>query len=226
MKDRFKKILLNLKQSLITRLHKKEKFTFVAMGDSTVEGIGASDKTKSFASVVYDVLKKENRNAKFHNLGKSGARIKDIIDNQLQEGLDLNPDLVLISVGVNDLRARTKIADFERDLKYLLETITSQAQARMIINSIPDFSNLPSVPFFVRFYVRSAVKKFNNVLKKQVQESDATFVDLHSGASIFTKNYPELISSDGFHPSDIGYAFWAAAIISQASELLFKKSGR
>ena len=223
MKDKLKNILGSIRQSLIKKLG-RERFTYIAMGDSTVEGIGATEKAKSFAWVIYDVLKKENRSTKFYNLGKSGARIKDIIDNQLQQALDLNPDFVLISVGANDLRARTKLADFERDLKYLVDAIMSHTPAKLIINSIPDFSGLSSVPFFIRFYVRNMVKKFNNVLRRQASESQASFVDLHSGGSIFTKNYPELISSDGFHPSDLGYAFWAAAIISQAGELFFKKN--
>src|SRR3989344_9131047 len=120
MKDKLKNILGSIRQSLIKKLG-RERFTYIAMGDSTVEGIGSTEKAKSFAWVIYDVLKKENRSTKFYNLGKSGARIKDIIDNQLQQALDLNPDFVLISVGANDLRARTKLADFERDLKYLVD---------------------------------------------------------------------------------------------------------
>lgn len=223
MKDKLKNILGSIKQSLIKRLG-REKFTYVAIGDSTVEGIGATEKAKSFAWVVYDVLKKENKSAKFHNLGKSGAKVSDIIDNQLQEVLDLEPDLVLISVGANDVRARTQVANFERDIKYLVETLCGQTSAKIVISSIPDFSGLPSIPFFIRFYVNGVIKKFNNVLRRRANEVQATFVDLHSGSGVFAKNYPELISSDGFHPSDLGYAFWAAAIISQAGELLFKKS--
>ena len=45
------------------------------------------------------------------------------------------------------------------------------------------------------WFTRNMAKKFNNVLKKQANESQATFVDLHSGGSVFTKNYPEIRKS-------------------------------
>ncbi len=202
----------------------KPGFVFVTLGDSTAEGVGASHKEKTFAAIIYNVLKQENKKAKFFNLGRSRAKIRDVIDHQLPQIIDLKPDLTLISVGANDLRARTKISDFERDFEYLIEELKNKTNSKIIVSSIPDFSNLPSISFFLHFFVKKLIEKFNKVLRKKAEEKNIIFVDLHWGSRVFTKKYPELISEDGFHPSDMGYALWAAVIISQAKEHLLKKN--
>ena len=214
-------ILSRVKDLIGTRFKKAEKFTFVAIGDSTIEGIGATHSEKSFAHLIFEVLRQENKHAKYHNLGKSGAKVIDVLKAQLADALDLKPNLVLISVGANDLRHRTKLSDFERDIGYLVETFKNRTGAKVIINSIPDLSHLKVIPFFVRFYVRSQVKKFNSILQKQAELHNAIYVDLHRGSRLLAKKYPEMISADGLHPSDIGYAVLATAVMSQAKEYLF-----
>ncbi len=218
MKYRLNSILLRIKQFIETKLALKKDFTFVAIGDSTVEGVGASKSEKSFVHLIFEVLRQKNKRVKFYNLGKRGATISDLVESQLNQVLDLSPNLVLISVGVNDLRKRTRIENFERDLGFLIETVVNKTDSKVIVNSIPDLSNLPALSFLIRLFARSQVKKFNKVISRQAEKHGAIFIDLHSGSNVFTKKYPELISSDGLHPSDIGYAVWAAAVISQAKE--------
>lgn len=223
MKDKLLGIIGKIKSFIGPRLKPRAKFVYVAIGDSTVEGIGATDKNKNYASIIYESIRKENKKAEFYNLGKSGAAIADVIDTQLQRAISLGPDLVTVSVGVNDIRKRTRLSNFERDLTYLVNSLSEHTRAKIILNGLPDFSHAPAIPFLIRIYARYMVKKFNEVLREQASKANVTFIDL-SNSSLFTKKYPELISPDGFHPSDLGYAFWAAAIISQAQDI-FTKGG-
>lgn len=197
------------------RLKKKPRFVYVAIGDSTVEGIGASHSSKSAPSLVFESIKQHNKTAKFHNLGKSGARISDVIDNQLEHTIELEPSLITVSVGANDLIARTRAKDFEFQLSYLLAELSQKTDARVIINNIPDVSIVGAIPFFAKALVRRKVVNLNSIIKDQARKHDLVHVDLYKNSALFIKKYPKFISKDGFHPSDTGYALWAAVIISQ-----------
>ncbi len=221
MKDKLKSVIAKISSFVSPILKRDKKFVYVAIGDSTVEGIGASESEKGYASLVYESIKKENKRAQFYNLGKSGARIEDVVETQLEKTIRLQPNLITVSVGANDIRKRTSLKNFERDLMYLVKSLGEKTKAKIILNGLPDFSNAPAVPFLIRIYAKYMIKKYNEVLRGQTQKSNVTFVDL-SQSGLFVKKYPQLISPDGFHPSDLGYAFWAAAILNQAQDIFTK----
>lgn len=195
----------------------RRKFVYVAMGDSTTEGVGASKPDKSFAALVFAALKREYKHVAYHNLGNNGAKVNDVVVNQLEKAIALRPDLVTLSVGTNDLRERTKSALFEKELSYLVEKLKMETDAKIMVNNIPDLSNIPAIPFILRLYCRILVKRFNKVIGNLTDKYQVVLVDLYKHTGMFTKRFPQMISADGLHPSDIGYALWATAIISNLS---------
>ena len=215
----FKKVFLKIK-----KLFKPtDKFIYVAMGDSTVEGVGSSGPKKTFPALVFTSIKQELKNAKFHNLGRGGAKISDVVTYQLQEAVRLKPNLVTISVGANDLRNRTKLKQFSNDLSQLIEVLKRKTDAKVIVNNIPDLSHLPSIPFVLRIYSKILLKRFNQIIQEETHKSQVILVDLYSQSKLFVNKYPEFISSDGLHPSDTGYALWANTIITQIKHLFLNK---
>lgn len=208
--------LLNSKWLLKLRqfLFKPKKFVYVAIGDSTVEGIGASHHSKSFPALVFEKIKQDKKEASYHNLGKGGAKVGDVIAHQLPTLLELKPDLVTISVGGNDLHKRTKLKHFERDFAYLIKTLKEKTDAEIIISNIPDVSLLPSLSAFVRFFSKFMARRLNRVINKHANKFSCILIDLYKGSKEHSKKYTDLISNDGFHPSDKGYALWANAIIA------------
>jgi|SRR3989344_5488672 len=203
------KWLIRLRQ-LVWR---SKKFVYVAIGDSTVEGIGASNSSKSYPALVFEKVKKEKKEAYFYNLGKSGARIKDVVELQLSKTVELKPDLVTISVGANDLRHRTKLKHFENDFFELINTLKEKTKAKIIISNIPDVSVAPSLSMLVKFLSRFVTGKFNKIINAHAKQFKCILIDIYTGSKIYGRKYTELISADGLHPSDKGYALWANAII-------------
>lgn len=194
---------------------KPQRFTYVAIGDSTAEGIGASHHSKSIPGIVYRAIKRNQKKATLANLGKSGATIKNVIEKQLPKALELNPQLVTISIGANDLRQRTKIVNFESDLEFLIQELKEKTDARIVVNNIPDLTALPSVPFIFKFFTGIFLKRFNQAIERVVKKFSVIFIDVYTSSKLFSRKYPELVSSDGIHPSDAGYALWANAILPQ-----------
>lgn len=200
--------------SLLKRKTSQKAFVFVAIGDSTVEGVGASSPDKSFASVVFKSIKQKRKDAQFFNLGVKGARVKDVISHQLNKAIALSPDMVLISIGANDVFRGTRESKFEREFKYLLDSLSRETQATVVVNNIPDISLTPKISKIAWAYCSIRIKRFNKRIQRYAQKMGTIFVDLHDLSQVF-KGYGELVSKDGLHPSDIGYAIWANAILSK-----------
>ena len=121
--------------------------------------------------------------------------------------------MVTITIGANDLRSRTKLKHFEKDFYHLIKTLKDKTNAEIIISNIPDVSLAPSLPVFIRFLSRFVTRRLNKVINKHAQDFRCILVDLYNGSRLYAQKYTGLISEDGLHPSDKGYALWANAII-------------
>ena len=201
----------------------RKPFVYVALGDSTTEGIGASDSSKSFPALVYVALKKELPFVEYHNLGKKSAQVKDVIEKQLSAAVERKPDLVTISVGANDAMKKIGTKNFLLHFRVLLKSLTEQTDAIIVVNNIPDFvlTTLP-VPLVVKNLANLKAKKINKILEEEAKAMGAVFVDIHAQSKMF-RNYKDLISADGLHPSDLGHAIWGAAIVSALRPVILTK---
>lgn len=197
----------------------KRNYIVVAIGDSTVEGIGATKPERAFAPLVCSLIKQDLKRVVFYNFGKEGARIKDVLDSQLDKAISLNPNLILISIGANDVIFQENIFKFEKGYKTLLDRLAKETKALVVVNNIPDMTITPIIPPMIRPFFRFTISLFNFKIKTTTRRFGAIFIDLYKQSKLY-KGYQGLIASDGFHPSDIGYALWANTIINQISSLI------
>lgn len=212
-----KKILLWIKQfkkRILTFLKDTTKpFTYVALGDSTAEGMGASKPERSYANIVYASLKERYRSTKYYNFARSGAILADVVDKQLPKAIEASPDLITISVGANDIIRRTKSDEYEKLLRKLLQTLQRQTDATVVISTVPDLSLTPSVPKLLRTYSRYMANKLNEIILRTAEDTNTVVVDIFNDSRALLRIFPEAIASDGWHPSDFGYALWANSIL-------------
>jgi acyl-CoA thioesterase I len=219
------KIITAFYSTLRTRLFgkffsgKDTDYIIVALGDSTIEGIGATEPGKAFAPIVYEAVKSHKKNAKFFNFGAAGAKVQDVVNFQLADALRLKPDLILLSIGANDVIKPVKTFQFDRNYKNLISSLSQNTKALIVVNNIPDFSIAPAVPRPVLPWFNLITRKLNRSIQKYTQEAGGILIDLYSQSKIF-KGYRELISDDGFHPSDLGYALWGNTIITKLHPLI------
>jgi lysophospholipase L1-like esterase len=78
-------------------------FRYVALGDSTVEGIGATSSATSYVGQIDSRLRERYGYVELTNLGVGGATSADVIRDQLPRAIELQPQLVTLSVGPNDI---------------------------------------------------------------------------------------------------------------------------
>jgi len=183
---------------------------YVALGDSTVEGVGASSPERNYVSRVYARLLGVYPDARLANLGVGGATSADVLRRQLDRAIDLRPDLVTLSIGPNDITGRVSVETYAKNLETILGRLTYETTAVVVANLIPD---LAVTLRFIRSREREAVAartvRFNDALARRARAHGVQLVDLYVASQREVPLRPELLWSDGYHPSDAGYARWA-----------------
>jgi len=186
---------------------------YVALGDSTVEGVGATSPGRNFVSRLHERLRARYPNARVVNLGAGGATSADVLLRQLDRAIGLRPHLVTLSIGPNDITTRVPAATYEKNLETILGRLRYETMAVAVVNLIPD---LAVTPRFSRSRLREAVGRqtivFNEALERKGRAHGAELVNLYAASQREVPLQPELISADGYHPSDAGYARWAELV--------------
>ena len=186
---------------------------YVALGDSTVEGVGATSPDRNYVSRLHERLRAVYPSARVVNLGAGGATSADVLLRQLDRAIGLRPHLVTLSIGPNDITTRVPVATYEMNLETILGRLRYETSAVAVVNLIPD---LAVTPHFSRSRLREAVGRqtivFNEALERKGWAHGAELVNLYAASQREVPLQPELISSDGYHPSDTGYARWAELV--------------
>jgi acyl-CoA thioesterase I len=186
---------------------------YVALGDSTVEGVGATSPDRSYVSRLSERLRGVYPKARMTNLGKGGATSADVLARQLDRAIAQRPHLVTLSIGPNDITTRVTVRAYESNLEMILRRLRDETTAVIVLNLIPD---LAVTPRFSRSHAREAVGRqtiaFNEVIQRLGRAHGVELVDLYTTSRLEVPLRPELMWSDGYHPSDLGYARWAELV--------------
>jgi len=180
------------------------KIVYVAMGASDAVGIGAFPLDNGYVYKIRDGLEKRAEEVFLYNLGVAGKRIDFLEDTELPVAIVLQPDLVTIWTGSNDIIRGDTVEKFEASLENILSQLREQTTAFIVLANVPDLTELPRFLIDPDSDVTTArIKAFNNAIARQAAAYGVPLVDL------FTEEYAldwQYISVDGFHPSNRGHA--------------------
>jgi acyl-CoA thioesterase I len=183
---------------------------YVALGDSTVEGVGASSPESTYVARLHARLRGVYPRAAVINLGLGGATSRDVVGDQLERAIVLKPQLVTLSVGPNDITEQVPVGEYEANVETILRRLTAETRAVVVANLLPDLAVTPrfrgreSTPAIAKLTVQ-----FNQALRRQAGRHGVELVDLYTASQAEVPRRPDLIGRDGYHPSDLGYARWA-----------------
>jgi len=186
---------------------------YVALGDSTVEGVGATSRSRNYVSRLHERLSAAYPAARVTNLGVGGATSADVRARQLDRAIGLRPHLVTLAIGPNDITTRVPLAAYAQNVEAILGRLRRETTAVVVVNLIPD---LAVTPRFRGSPHQEAVGRqtiaFNEALERASRAHGAELVNLYSASQREVPLRPELMSADGYHPSDAGYARWAELV--------------
>jgi lysophospholipase L1-like esterase len=151
---------------------------FVALGDSFTEGVGDPDPTRpnglrGWADRVAEVLATRTDDFGYANLAIRGRKLPGILEEQLEPALALQPDLITIHGGGNDiLRPRVDldalVAAYDDAIGRL---VTSGARVAM-------FTVFDPGPTGVFAAMRGRFALFNEGIREIADRHDVTLVDM------------------------------------------------
>ncbi len=177
---------------------------YVALGDSTAQGIGASTPKNSYPYLVKEWLQTQTgRTVKLLNYSVSGAKVADTIKTQLPQIKNLKPDVLTIEIGANDMKT------YDAD--------TFAKQMNELIAQLPKSAYVSDVPAFTgrAKNLNKNVIDANKHVHDIVQTADLNQVNLYD----VTKNNKNLrdFAADYFHPSNQAYKNWTRAFTDAMS---------
>lgn len=197
-----------------------EPLRIAVLGDSTVAGVGAASEAESLPVLIGErVAVALGRPVQVVGFGVSGARTASLADAQLPR-VEAGFDAIVIVIGANDATHATYWPALREQTATMLERARRTGGA-VILAGTPRFNGTQAIPEPLRTFV----DRYSSLLRVQQREAAETvggvrFVDLAAEASPRFAGVPEATSSDGFHPSSIGYGFWADAIAPAVTEEL------
>lgn len=190
-----------------TREMKAGPIVYVALGDSTGAGVGAVEG--GYVLRLFKRVLQHRPGSQLVNLCVSGATTADVLRNQLDKGVEKNPQLVTLGIGINDIGHAVPLARFAENYERILSTLKEKTHAQIVITNIPDISSAPVVPSSLRSQYHQQIVTFNQRLEEIAKRHGVTVYDIYSITTRELPAHPEYFSRDGFHPSDAGYELWA-----------------
>jgi lysophospholipase L1-like esterase len=155
---------------------------------------------------------------KIFNRGISGNRVRDLLQRVEPDLLALKPTVVSILIGINDTwryydsKDKTEASAFERDYRAVLEKITSQLQARIVLLE-PFLLHVPAD----RHTWREDLNPKIDVTRKLAAEFGAELLPLDGlFAQAATQAPAAYWAADGVHPSAAGHALIAETWLENA----------
>lgn len=184
---------------------------YLILGDSTAVAVGGTyEKGLAIESARHLA---ENREVELINAAVSGARIHDVLVEQLPR-VDLSrADLVLIDAGANDVTHFTSSRSFERDFRRVVIAIQQRnPRAHIVVTGSADMGSPPRIPRLLRPLATFRTHRLNVIVERLARQYHLTFAPIARETGPLFRGDPTLFSEDRFHPNDRGYATWTKVI--------------
>lgn len=189
--------------------------TYVAIGDSFTCGL-EGERGVRWADEVARALP----GASYANLAEIGATSAVVEEDQLPAGLALEPDLVSLVCGANDVleTVRPDPGAYAGRLSRMLRRIRSEApQAEVFTITYPDLSRFVQLRARTQARVERGTRLYNAAMRSVAQRHGVLLVE--AGAHPESEDR-ENFGSDGFHASPEGHRRLAAEIVHALGERL------
>ncbi|MFD1930022.1 SGNH/GDSL hydrolase family protein [Nonomuraea mangrovi] len=181
---------------------------YVAVGDSQTEGLNDGDEKtgyRGWADRLAEQLAAEEPRFRYANLAVRGRLAAQIRAEQTDAALAMEPDLVTVMAGMNDLiRPGFDAPAVTAELEAMLDAFAASG-ARVVTFTFPDVARV--VP--IARHLRPRVLDFNERVRAAAHRHGALLVDTFTHP---VTTDPRLWSADRLHVSPLGHARIAAAV--------------
>ncbi|SHK15310.1 Lysophospholipase L1 [Marinobacter antarcticus] len=173
------------------------------LGDSAAAGVGVSNQQDALAGQLVSKLATDHR-VSWALLAGTGRTAADVLE-ALNAAPENHYDVVIVSVGVNDVTGRTSTQQWLSFLNELADRLVDGMGAtRVLFTAIPPMHLFPALPQPLGWYLGMRARQLNGLMES-VCASRGNVEYL----CVSFPFEPGFMASDGFHPGLDAYRLWA-----------------
>jgi len=190
--------------------------SFAALGDSFTAGAGCPPGT-CWTDRLAHSLRARRPGLLYRNFARDGATSAEVV-GQLGPALQLEPDLVTLICGVNDvlLSVRPDIDGYALRLEAMFDQLGAASRAPLVLTATAP-ENMRFLPLGPRSQrrVRAGLRRLNEETRRLADAYNVPYLEVVGNPGL---DDPANFQADGLHPSPIGHAHAAAAFELLLSE--------
>jgi|GEM_PF-1194024 len=199
---------------------------FVVLGDSYPFGDGVAQADR-WPNQLVRILRPDVDMEVAANLAGRTSATAQVIQNQLPQLVQLEPQFVGVQVGANDAIFGTPPEDYADNMATILDTVLERVHRpdRIVVVTTPDFTLTPDGPSLVTDAEAASVRigELNGLLREAAASRGIAVVDI-SSISDRVREDPSLVGLDQvtgryLHPSGKQYAGWADLVATAVRRL-------
>jgi acyl-CoA thioesterase-1 len=195
---------------------------YVALGDSYTIGTATRSPDERWPNQLVRRLAAAGFEVDLvANLGVNGFTSMDVIRSELPRLAELDPGLLTLLVGVNDVVQGVPIETYTANASTILDqSLGLVPPARIVTVSTPDYTVTPQGAAYGDPARQSAaIRQVNEILAGLSEDRGIRHVDIHD-LSLRAASDSGLVADDGLHPSGRQYELWVERIGPAVEQLL------
>lgn len=158
--------------AILTLLRRKSPVTWLFTGDNVVQGAGCTDGRRSCVELFAERIRGEMRRAGdvVINTGVSGDSAPQLLATLKRRAIRYRPDVVVISLGINDCKAGTEGREpFRRSMREILDRVRTAGAIPLVI--------LPHPVYVPATRNRSDLRQYVEILRQEIIRDEVPCVD-------------------------------------------------
>ncbi len=194
---------------------------YVALGDSYTIGTSV-EPAERFPDLLVAAIATDGTPLDLvANLGVNGYTTADLIRDELPALDALEPDVVTLLIGVNDVVQGVPATTYERNAATILDALLARLPPeRIVVVAIPDYTATPAgADYGDPDDQHDAIVASNATMARLAVARGIEFVDIFD-LSLEAADDRSLVASDGLHPSGSQYDRWVTRIAPVMERLI------
>lgn len=196
--------------------------SILSLGDSYTIGQSVCDTCK-FPEQLKDSLMNSTdfENFDLKVIAQTGWTTTNLINAINNENLESDYDLVTLLIGVNNQYQNREFSLYESEFPQLVQMAINAVNGnkdKLIVVSIPDYAYTPFGQQNSSFEtISTEIDQYNTYAEDYCAALDITYVYITDITRLGIEQ-PELVASDGLHPSELAYSKFVQRILPRALE--------
>ncbi|NME66845.1 SGNH/GDSL hydrolase family protein [Flammeovirga aprica] len=189
----------------------------LALGDSYTIGASVKMEDRWNEQLKIQLEQRGYQMNEIKYVARTGWTTNNLKTAMRSAALRTKYDMVSLLIGVNNQYQRIDINVFRREYEELLDSAILYARddpKKVIVLSIPDYGYTYSQP---SPQITEEINRYNNIKEEITRRKGVVFHDITSLTRL-VRSRPELIASDGLHPSGELYKLWVNLISDDVYE--------